>query len=93
MVAVTKDPPQSGDYVWDGQDEAERPLTREEMLAAVESYRQYRDHPSGPETGEKEQVTIRFDRDVLEAFRGSGPGWQTRMNNALRDWLQRHSIA
>ncbi|MBU3725329.1 MAG: hypothetical protein FGM18_07455 [Burkholderiaceae bacterium] len=21
----------------------------------------------------------------------TGPGWQTRMNNALRDWLKRHS--
>jgi uncharacterized protein (DUF4415 family) len=30
---------------------------------------------------------------VLDAFRSHGPGWQTRMNNALRDWLKRHSPA
>ncbi|MHB1642239.1 MAG: BrnA antitoxin family protein [Acidithiobacillus sp.] len=30
-------------------------------------------------------------RDVLEMFRASGPGWQTRMNAALRDWLKTHS--
>jgi uncharacterized protein (DUF4415 family) len=35
----------------------------------------------------KEQIAIRFDRDVLSAFRSSGPGWQTRMNAALEEWL------
>jgi len=38
----------------------------------------------------KEQVAIRFDREVLEAFRAGGPGWQTRMNAALREWLADH---
>lgn len=44
-------------------------------------------------SGAKEQVAIRFDRDVLAAFRASGPGWQTRMNNALKDWLKTHQPA
>lgn len=35
----------------------------------------------------KEQVAIRFDRDVLSAFRADGPGWQTRINDALKQWL------
>lgn len=35
----------------------------------------------------KEQVAIRLDPEVLEAFRADGPGWQTRMNVALKDWL------
>jgi uncharacterized protein (DUF4415 family) len=34
--------------------------------------------------GVKEQVTLRIDQDVLEFFRGSGPGWQERINEALR---------
>ncbi len=33
-------------------------------------------------------TTIRLDADVLEAFRSQGPGWQTRVNEALREWLQ-----
>ena len=41
-------------------------------------------------SGSKEQVAIRFDHDVLSAFRAQGPGWQTRMNAALRQWLARH---
>jgi len=28
---------------------------------------------------------------VLAAFRAGGPGWQTRMNAALRDWLKTQS--
>ncbi|WP_434089587.1 BrnA antitoxin family protein [Neopusillimonas aromaticivorans] len=33
---------------------------------------------------------MRYDSDILEAFQASGPGWQTRMNSALRDWLETH---
>lgn len=32
----------------------------------------------------KQQVALRLDRDVVEKFKASGPGWQTRMNEALR---------
>lgn len=34
-----------------------------------------------------QHVNIRLDADVLSAFKGTGSGWQTRLNNALRDWL------
>jgi uncharacterized protein (DUF4415 family) len=34
--------------------------------------------------GVKEQVTLRIDQDVLEYFREDGPGWQDRINAALR---------
>ena len=34
--------------------------------------------------GTKEQVTLRIDQDVLEHFREGGPGWQDRINDALR---------
>ena len=91
ILKLTKHPPPGGDYVWDGQDETDRPLTREEMLKGVEEFKRGRGRPLG--SGKKEQVAIRFDRDVLDAFRAHGPGWQTRMNNALRDWLKRHSPA
>ena len=44
--------------------------------------------PAG--SGSKEQVSIRLDHDVLAAFRGEGPGWQTQINAALREWLMQH---
>jgi len=34
--------------------------------------------------GVKEQVTLRIDQDVLEYFQEGGPGWQDRINEALR---------
>jgi uncharacterized protein (DUF4415 family) len=34
--------------------------------------------------GAKEQVTLRIDRDVLDFFQADGPGWQERINAALR---------
>ena len=34
-------------------------------------------------------TAIRFDEDILEAFKASGRGWQTRMNCALKDWLKK----
>ena len=47
-----------------------------------------RGRPAG--SGKKVSTTIRFDADVIEAFRTTGKGWQTRMNDALRDWLKAH---
>lgn len=38
-------------------------------------------------------LTIRYDADVVEAFKATGKGWQTRMNAALKDWLKTHSPA
>jgi len=39
----------------------------------------------------KVALTVRYDADVVEAFRSTGKGWQTRMNAALKDWLKTHS--
>lgn len=75
-------------YVWDGKNEDDRPLTSKEMQAGIEAYRKQRGRPAG---SDKESTTIRFDRDILAAFRAAGPGWQTRMNAALREWLKTHS--
>ena len=38
--------------------------------------------PSLP--GVKEMVSLRIDRDVLDYFQEEGPGWQERINAALR---------
>jgi uncharacterized protein (DUF4415 family) len=38
--------------------------------------------PSLP--GVKEMVSLRIDKDVLEHFQDDGPGWQDRINDALR---------
>jgi uncharacterized protein (DUF4415 family) len=38
----------------------------------------------------KEPVTVRYSRDVLEYFRSTGPGWQTRIDAALKEWVAQH---
>lgn len=59
----------------------------QEKLDALVSQRQ-RGRPKGSLAKQtKEQVSIRLSRDVLEHFRATGPGWQTRIDTALRDWL------
>lgn len=32
----------------------------------------------------RETVSLRLDQDVLDAFQAEGPGWQDRINAALR---------
>lgn len=90
VLAATRVPPPGGDFVWDGVTEDERPLSTEEMQAGIAVAARRRGRPAG--SGTKEQVALRLDRDVLSAFRASGPGWQTRMNAALREWLETHSL-
>ena len=37
-----------------------------------------------PPGSAKTQVSLRLDNEVIAAFRAQGPGWQSRMNEALR---------
>ena len=34
-------------------------------------------------------VSLRLSQRVIESFRAGGPGWQTRVNAALEEWLDR----
>ena len=40
----------------------------------------------------KVPTTIRFDADVLEGLRATGKGWQTRVNEAMREWVKLHRM-
>jgi uncharacterized protein (DUF4415 family) len=51
------------------------------MLAAFPNTRARGGRPAG---SDKQMVSIRLDRDVLEKFKAAGPGWQTRINEALK---------
>jgi uncharacterized protein (DUF4415 family) len=41
----------------------------------------------------KVAVTLRYSPEVIDAFRATGKGWQTRMDEALKEWLREHSAA
>lgn len=43
--------------------------------------------PPLPEAARKQRVTLYLDRDIVEALKADGKGWQTRANAALRKAL------
>lgn len=48
----------------------------------------------GPQkTPTKERITIRLSPEVVQRFRDTGDGWQTRVDSALKDWLESHKAA
>lgn len=65
-----------------------QPLSDEEM-------KQLRPHqgPGRPlGSGKKSAISVRFDTEIVDAFRRSGAGWQGRMNEALKEWLSSHAL-
>ena len=50
--------------------------------------------PRGPNRlPTKEQVAVRYSPEVLAYFRATGAGWQTRMDEALREYVAQHKAA
>lgn len=73
----------SDNPVWtDADAESARPFaeTFPDMAAAMRK--------RGP-ARTKEAISIRIDRDVLEKLRASGEGWQSRVNDVLRDYVEK----
>jgi len=83
-------------------DEENPEVTREQMLSArpaleviaemfgpeaAEMLRRGRGRPAKPDR--KVNQTLRLDQDVLEYYKRQGPGWQARMNAALRSVMER----
>jgi uncharacterized protein (DUF4415 family) len=60
------------------------PLTDTELS----QFKPVRGRPLG--SGKKAQVTLRLDAQILEKFKATGSGWQTRINDALLDWAKHH---
>ena len=74
---------------WTDPDDA--PELTDEFFADAELFhgntfiRRGRGRP--PSDTAKEQISLRLDPDVLARLREAGPGWQTRINDMLRDAL------
>ena len=41
----------------------------------------------------KVAINIRLSPEVLDAFKSTGEGWQTRVDGALKKWLQEHAAS
>lgn len=61
-----------------------------ETYAALIAIKRPRGRPKADET--KVFTAIRLDADLLDAFKSTGRGWQTRMNAALRQFIAEHPL-
>lgn len=76
-----------GGGIWQDKDDA--PELTDEFFETATVYdgarvvRRGRPKAASP----KAQVTLRLDAEVLDGLRATGPGWQSRVNSALKQWL------
>ena len=48
---------------------------------------------AGERASTREPVELHLSPEVMAAFKATGPGWQARIDDALKDWLRTHSPA
>jgi len=80
---------------WDAVDS---PPLSDSLLSTMNPVRER--HPEipprvrGPQKApRKVPVALRLDLSIVNAFRATGPGWQSRVNAALLNWLKDHKPA
>ena len=65
-----------------------QPLTLKQLKSMV-PMRALRGRPKSGNA--KQLVSVRYSREVLEYFKATGEGWQSRMDSVLRPYVTRHS--
>jgi uncharacterized protein (DUF4415 family) len=90
VLAAVRVIPAQQNFIWDRTNKDERPASVEEMRAAIAADQKRRDRPIG---SDKTQIALRVDNATLAAFKATGKGWQSRMNEALSDWIKTHRSA
>jgi uncharacterized protein (DUF4415 family) len=85
--------PNRGTINMDGYMSFDRPRRTDPRQAAEAIFKPIPPKASAPPLdkasipGAKELVSLRIDRDILDHFQEGGPGWQDRINNALRTYV------
>ncbi|MCT9117047.1 BrnA antitoxin family protein [Cupriavidus gilardii] len=59
---------------------------------AAQALLKRRGRPPLPADERKVTLNMRADRDVIEAFRATGEGWQSRINDVLRAYARSHRM-
>jgi uncharacterized protein (DUF4415 family) len=67
-----------------------RPIS--EFPELVEAMLRYRGQRGKQKAPTKELISLRVDRDVVEAYRATGRGWQARANEALRAYSKQGGL-
>lgn len=83
-VEITRQAVADGTLLTDAQLSEMKPISHFPKLAAL--VKKGRPVLANP----KKAVNIRLSSEVLNSFKATGRGWQTRIDSALRDWLKEH---
>ena len=75
---------------WTAEDFRRSRPAAEMLPEIVEEYRKGRGPQKQPK---KVQTTLRLSPEVLEFFKMQGPGWQKKIDEALKEWKRVHSKA
>lgn len=62
-----------------------KPAAGERIIKAAKEAREITKRGPKPSGKAKQLITLRLDPDVIEGFKAGGEGWQSRMNQALRE--------
>ena len=74
IIAIPADPDDPEDF----------DVTEEALQQALAERRERLRRRGAQAAPTKKQVTLRLDPDVIDKFRATGPGWQARINDALK---------
>ena len=78
------------DAAWFAQAKPASEVLPPAVFAVLNAVKRPRGRPKAADT--KVFTTIRLDADLLDAFKSTGKGWQTRVNAALRQYVAEHPI-
>lgn len=79
------------DAQWFAQAKPASEVFASDTYEALIAMKRPRGRPKSEET--KVFTAIRLDAEIVDTFKATGKGWQTRINNALKEWLKTNPAA
>ena len=91
-IAADLDNPELDD-AWFARARPAREVLPPQVYEELVALRRNRGERGPQKAPTKVATTIRLSPEVSAAFRATGAGWQTRIDDALKDWLRTHNPA